>query len=89
MKLSPNFVLREIAGDNLLIPVGEICSAPQGMVLLNDISLLIYQAIGDGKDADAILQDITERYDVETEQARSDMNDVLSQMKNLGIITTK
>lgn len=89
MKLSSHFVLREIAGDNLLIPIGEVSSAPQGMILLNDISLRIYQAIGAGNDTDAILQDIIDHYEVEPEQARSDLNDVLSQMENLGIITIK
>lgn len=89
MKLSSHFVLREIAGDNLLIPIGEVSSAPQGMILLNDISLRIYQAIGAGNDTDSILQDIIDHYEVEPEQARSDLNDVLSQMENLGIITIK
>lgn len=86
MKTSKQFVLREIAGDTLLIPVGENPSAPQGMILLNAISLLIYQGIDAGNDLHTIVEDILHRYDVEKEQALSDAKEAISQMEHLGII---
>ncbi len=86
MKTSKQFVLREIAGDTLLIPIGETSSAPQGMILLNAISLLIYQGIDAGNDLHTIVEDILHRYDVEKEQALSDAKEAISQMESLGII---
>ena len=86
MRTSKQFVLREIAGDTLLIPVGETSSVPQGMILLNAISLLIYQGIDAGKDLHAIVDDVLHRYDVEKEQALSDAKEAISQMESLGII---
>lgn len=86
MKLSSHYVLREIAGDTLLIPVGDSAPAPQGMILLNEISLLIYQGIADGKQPDMILTDIVTHYDVEPERARFDMNETIAEMQRLEII---
>ncbi len=84
MKLSDKFVLREIAGDTMLIPVGQ--TDVQGMLLLNPVSLLIYQQLQNGREPAEILQQIVAEYDVEQAQARDDLQETLAQMLRLGII---
>lgn len=84
MKVSNNFVLREIAGDSILIPVGQIDM--QGMLLLNPVSMLIYQELQSGKKTEEILQKLVVEYDVGRAQAQDDLEKTLAQMRELGIV---
>mgnify|MGYP002674544147 FL=1 len=84
MKLSNKFVLREIAGDSILIPIGQ--TDVQGMLLLNPVSMLIYQGLQNGNEPEEILQQIITEYDVEKTQAQDNLKETLAQMQELGII---
>lgn len=84
MKLSNKFVLREIAGDSILIPIGQ--TDIQGMLLLNPVSMLIYQGLQNGNKPEEILQQIITEYDVEETQAQDNLKETLAQMRELGII---
>lgn len=84
MKLSNKFVLREIAGDSILIPIGQ--TDIQGMLLLNPVSMLIYQGLQNGNEPEEILQQIITEYDVEKTQAQDNLKETLAQMQELGII---
>jgi len=84
MKLSNKFVLREIAGDSILIPIGQ--TDIQGMLLLNPVSMLIYQGLQNGNEPEEILQQIITEYDVEETQAQDNLKESLAQMRELGII---
>lgn len=84
MKLSNKFVLREIAGDFMLVPVGQ--TQLQGMLLLNPLSMLIYRLLQNGEEPEEILHRIVAEYDVEQAQARDDLQKTLAQMLELGII---
>lgn len=84
MKLSNKFVLREIAGDSILIPIGQ--TDIQGMLLLNPVSMLIYQGLQNGDKPEEILQQIITEYDVEETQAQDNLKETLAQMRELGII---
>ena len=65
MQISKNYVLRTIAGDNLLVPLGGSSTETKGMVLLNEMSLFVYESIQKGQTEDEILSRILDEYDVE------------------------
>lgn len=58
MQLSKNYVLRTIAGDNLLVPLGGSSTETKGMILLNELSLFVYESIQKGQTEDEILSHI-------------------------------
>lgn len=84
MKVSNKFVLREIAGDAILIPVEQ--TETQGMLLLNPVSMLIYQELQNGKETEEILRRIVTEYDVAEAQAQEHLQETLMQMQKLGVI---
>ena len=49
MQISKNYVLRTIAGDNLLVPLGGSGTETKGMILLNELSLFVYESIQKGQ----------------------------------------
>lgn len=86
MQISKNYVLRTIAGDNLLVPLGEAARKQKGMILLNELSLFVYESIQKGQTEDEILSRILDEYDVEIPQAAADLGEIISEFTKLGII---
>lgn len=81
-----NYVLRTIAGDNLLVPLGGSSTETKGMILLNELSLFVYESIQKGQTEDEILSRILDEYDVEIPQAAADLGEIISEFTKLGII---
>lgn len=87
MKINGSFVMREVVGEYLLIPVGDSALKLNGMVTLDEVAALIWKGIEAGKEKEEILQQILEEYDVDEETARTDMDDFLKRFSETGIIT--
>lgn len=85
MQISKNYVLRTIAGDNLLVPLGGSSTETKGMILLNEMSLFIYESIQKGQTEDEILSRILDEYDVEIPQAAADLGEIISEPHHYGL----
>ena len=85
MQISKNYVLRTIAGDNLLVPLGGSSTETKGMILLNEMSLFVYESIQKGQTEEEILSRIDE-YDVDASQAAADLGEIIFEFTKLGII---
>lgn len=81
MKINGTFTLREVAGEVLVIPVGETALKMNGMIILNPVSKVIWECLEKEADADQILQAVTELFDVEPQEARKDIEEFLLQMR--------
>ena len=81
MKIKGEFILREVAGETLLVPVGETALKFNGMITLNRVSAIIWKALSEQTSCDEILGQILARFDVEPEAARRDLDEFLEQMK--------
>lgn len=86
MQISKNYVLRTIAGDNLLVPLGGSSTKTKGMILLNEMSLFVYESIQKGQTEEEILSRILDEYDVDASQAAADLGEIISEFTKLGII---
>ena len=86
MKIKGEFVMREIAGDILLIPVGQMALKMNAMITLDPVAALIWEAIGQGDDRASILKQILDRFDVTEETASKDLDDFLEQMRRLDLL---
>lgn len=86
MKIKGEFVLREIAGDTILVPVGETALSFNGMITMNAIGKLIWNALEQGEGRDQMLQKILERFDVSEETAGGDLDEFLAKLEQAGFL---
>ncbi|WP_190324818.1 PqqD family protein, partial [Mediterraneibacter catenae] len=59
-KIKQEFVLRRIAGENVLIPVGNQGDKFQGIITLNETGRFIWEKLEEGKNLEEIAETITE-----------------------------
>lgn len=88
MKINDGFVLREIVGEQVIMPAGENIIKFDGAVVLNNVSAFIYNIIeaNPGIEVDTLAEKITEEYEVDLETAKKDLIEVLEELKSYGIV---
>lgn len=86
MKIKKKFLLREVMGENILVPVGDSETTFNGIASLNDIGVFIWKNIESAKDENELLQIILDEYEVEKEVAKSDLDEFLDKLKQVEII---
>lgn len=86
MKRSENFLLREVAGTLVVVPVGAAVSAFPGMITLNAVGAYIWELLETEQTVDSIVQAIMDRYEVEETQAQADVEKFLNKLRPTGAL---
>lgn len=86
MKLKKEFILRNIVGETVLVPINKSESNFDGLITINEVGKFIWENIELAKNEEDLLSKILDEYDVEEEIARKDLNDFLQKLKDVDII---
>lgn len=81
MKLTCEFILREVAGETILVPVGSTALKFNGIITLDPVGAAIWKGLEAGKDREAILEAILENFEVECKVASEDLDAFLQQLR--------
>lgn len=86
MKIKLDFVLREIAGDILLVPAGKTALDLNGMLTLNEVGADIWKMLPEVETEEEIVARILQDYDAEPAQVRKDVSEFLERLRELEIL---
>lgn len=86
MKITDNFILREIAGEHILIPVGEAALRVHGMVTLSESAVILYEKLQSECTEEDLVDVLTAEYEVDRDEALRDVGAFLGQMRQVGIL---
>lgn len=65
VRIKDGFVLRDVAGQTVVIATGEASRDFHGMVKLNGTGRVIWEGLSRGDDAEDIAQELVKSYDVD------------------------
>jgi hypothetical protein len=86
MEIKLEFVLREIAGDLLLVPAGKTALDFNGMITLNEVGGEVWKLLPLVADEEELIARLLEEYDVEESVLRQDVEAFLGELRALKII---
>ena len=86
MKIKKEFILREIVGDIVLVPINKSTSKFDGLITMNEIGKFIWENIESAKDEEELLQTILDEYEVDKDIAKADLDEFLGKLKAVDII---
>lgn len=86
MKVQKEFVLREIAGDYVIIPTGKTVLTFNGLITVNEVGADLWKMLQSDVTFDDLLNGILETYDVDKETAREDIQEFLDTLSKAGIL---
>lgn len=86
MKISKEFVIREIAGDYIIVPTGSTALQFNGLITVNEVGAFLWKNMQQETTEEALVQSVVSEYEVEEETARQDIEEFLQQLKDNHII---
>jgi hypothetical protein len=86
MKLKSQFVLREIMGETIAIPVGEGALDFNGMICLNPVGCEIWKGLQAEQSEAQILEAILASFDVTSEEATADLAAFLLRLRECNLL---
>ena len=79
-------MLREIAGDYIIIPTGKTVLEFNGLITVNEVGVSIWNMLQKEVTFDKLVQGILDEYDVEGQVAREDIREFLDKLIAGGIL---
>ena len=86
MRIKDGFVLREVAGQVIVIATSEASVEFHGMVKLNATGKRIWQGISDGLSSQEIARSLASEYSVSEDKALADVNAMVERMRQAGFL---
>lgn len=86
MRIKDGFVLREIAGQIMVIATGEASKNFHGMIKLNETGRDIFVALQEKCSEEEIVERLQEKYEIDFEEAAEDTKAFLKQMRDAGFL---
>lgn len=87
MKIKKQFILRNVADEYLLIPVGEAAISLKGLIALSESGALLYGKLNAGCSREDLVEALVAEYDVSEAVAAEDIEAFLNQMRQLNMLT--
>ena len=86
MKIEKEFVLREIAGDYIIIPTGKTVLEFNGLITVNEVGVSLWKMLQQDVTQEDLVKGILDEYDVEESVAREDIQEFLDILVKGGIL---
>jgi len=86
MKIEKEFILREIAGDYILVPVGKAASEFNGMININETGAFLFQQLQEDVSVEQLVEVLCQEYEVDQKQALEDVESFIAHLKKYHII---
>lgn len=86
MKIKKELLLREIAGDYVLIPIGRTVLNTNGLYILTEVSARIFQLLPSVENETELIDRLMTEYDVERDVLAADVMSFLEELRGMEII---
>ncbi len=86
MKVKIEAVLREIAGDFVLVPVGDTVIDHNGLFALSEVGARIWELLPECENSEEITDRLLEEFEAPRETIASDVEEFLERLRSFGLI---
>lgn len=89
MRIKDGFVLREVAGQVMVIATGEASKNFHGMIKLNQTGKDIWEGLQAGLQESDIAKKLERKYQIDSNEAAEDTRAFLSKMEEMGFLVNE
>lgn len=89
MKLKENYMLREIAGNFVVIPVGQNVVDYKNMLHLNETSVFLWNELQNEINFETLLKNMTVKYEASEDEVsilEKDLNEFLDKLRKMELL---
>lgn len=85
-KLKPGFILRKIAGSDIVIPIGENIANFNGLITLNETAAFLLKLLSEGASIADLIDALIKEYNIDRDLASKDTNKFITELKNADML---
>ena len=78
MKIKDGFLLKEVAGSYVIVPVGENMVDFSAMITTNETGAFLWELLKSDTDADTLVKAVMGEYDIDEATARADVEEYIN-----------
>lgn len=86
MKIKSGYILKDVAGSNLIVPIGENLVDFSQMITINETGAFLFGKLQNGADIDELATAMTQEYDIDFDTAKADAEKFVTLLSNEGML---
>lgn len=86
MKINKEMTLRQIAGENILVPGANAVLDLNGLFVITETGALIWKMLPTAESEEEIVEKILAEYEIDEKTAKKDVSEFLDNLRKYGII---
>ena len=86
MKIKDGYMIREVAGYHVVVPVGDAALDFNGMINLNETGAVLWKAMIEGADEEKLVSALLAEYEISEDIARKDVKQFIIKMREANLI---
>ena len=86
MKIKDGFILREIAGTWIVVPVSKRVVEFNGLITLSESGMFLWKALENGVDEEALVSRLISEYDIDKSTAVIDTKEFIHSLSEKGLL---
>jgi hypothetical protein len=88
MKRSEDFLLQNVGGQDLLVPLGAKVMDMNSLITLNATGRRVWELLAEDHSLEYLVAKVVEQFDVDLERTRADVQAFLDDLGRLGLLET-
>ena len=86
MKIKDGFILREVAGNYIVVAVGDAVKEFNGVINLNETGAFLWKILQEGATEEQLKEKLLGEYDVSEEIAARDVKAFINKLSEAGLV---
>ena len=86
MKRKNDFMLQNVGGQSILVPLGAQVMDTNALITLNPTGRYVWELMAEHRSVDELAEAVTEKFDVELDRARVDVQAFLDEVTAMGLV---
>jgi hypothetical protein len=86
MKRKKDFIMQNVGGRNLLVPIGAQVMDLNGIITLNDTAACVWELLAQDRTTDELSDAIVKSFDIDAATARADVQAFIDEITRMGLL---
>lgn len=86
MKIKKGLILKEVAGNYLVVAVGSAVKTVKGMITLNETGAFLWKLVEQGTDRADLIKNLLNEYEVDEQTASKDVDTFIKSLEDAKLL---
>jgi len=86
LKVKSEFILKSVAGQHIVVPIGKEAAKFHGMITLNETGKLLFETLKTKQTLETLIDRLMDTYDVTKEQATKDVQSFIEVLNRHNVL---